>query len=175
MRCPSAPSKPRAASSHCGLLCKIHALLLTILKNKSRNRKCLRHVCGYSGITLSKALVWISSTSIFATRMDDLRDYSEDGVYPEMHSPRRSFQALPTCTKLKQVRMIGKMKRSRWLFSILKYTCNISKRFPNASHTWRVKFLNLWRQICDYYVGYHRRPSSEKAEPEIVFCFFCTI
>jgi len=30
--------------------------------------------------------------------MDDLRDY-EDGVYPEMLSPNRAFQALPTCTK----------------------------------------------------------------------------
>jgi len=33
--------------------------------------------------------------------MDDLRDYTEDEVYPEMLSPNRSIQTLPTCTQQK--------------------------------------------------------------------------
>jgi len=39
--------------------------------------------------------------------MDDLRDYSEDGAYPAMLSPNRSFQTLPTWTKQEQVHMTG--------------------------------------------------------------------
>jgi len=35
--------------------------------------------------------------------MDDLRDHSEDGIYPDMLSANRSFQTLPTCTKQKTI------------------------------------------------------------------------
>ena len=71
-----------------------------------------------------------------------------------------------------QKRMIGKMKRSRRVFSSLKCTWNICKQYPNANYSCILKIMNPWSQMCDYYVGCHRWPSPEKAYTGISLLIF---
>jgi len=58
--------------------------------------------------TLRKKISFILHT-LFSV-MDNFREYSENGVYPEMLSPNRSFQTLPTWKKQNQANMTCKMQ-----------------------------------------------------------------
>jgi len=81
----------------------------------------------------------------------------------EMLSPNPSFHTLSAIQNKNKCAWLGKVKGSQWVSSILKYAWNVCKRCSNVNHSYIVKIINRWSQLCDYYVGCHRRPSSEKA------------